>query len=470
AATSGGGVTVGGTATALTLTGSASNINTFVAGSNVTFTTAANATANVTLTVDINDGGNSGSGGAQTDSETVTLVVTAVNDAPTATVPTSIAFTEDMAGAVTGISFADLDAGSSSVTVTLSVPAGAMAATSGGGVTVGGTASALTLSGSIANINTFIAGSNVAYTPAANASGNVTLTVNINDGGNTGSGGAQSDSATVTLAVAGENDAPAAVADSITVAEGGTATTLVGGATSLLANDTDPENDTLSAILVTGPANGTLTLNADGTFSYTHNGSETTTDSFTYKPNDGTLDGNTVTVTVNVTPVNDAPVAVNDSITVVEGATATVLVGGATSILANDTDAESNALTAILVTGPSHGTLTLNANGTFSYAHVGGSTAADSFTYRPNDGMVNGNTATVSITVTPANAVPTVANTIPDRSATQGAAFSFQFAANTFADADVGDTLSYSAQLAGGGALPAWLSFDPATRTFSGTP
>ena len=72
----------------------------------------------------------------------------------------------------------------------------------------GGTASALTLSGSVANINTFIAGSNATYTPAANASGNVTLTVGIDDGGNTGSGGAQSASTTVTLAVANTNDTP----------------------------------------------------------------------------------------------------------------------------------------------------------------------------------------------------------------------------------------------------------------------
>ena len=79
-------------------------------------------------------------------------------------------------------------------------------------------------------------------------------------------------------------------------------------------------------------------------------------------------------------------------------------------------------------------------------------------------------TATVSVTVTAVNDAPTVANAIPNQNATEDAAFSFAFAANTFADVDVGDTLTYSAQLAGGGALPAWLSFDAVTRTFSGTP
>lgn len=83
----------------------------------------------------------------------------------------------------------------------------------------------------------------------------------------------------------------------------------------------------------------------------------------------------------------------------------------------------------------------------------------------------NGGTVadTFTITVVNINDVPTVANIIPDQHATEDSAFNFQFAANTFTDMD-GDALTYSAQLAGGGALPAWLSFDANTRTFSGTP
>ncbi|MDZ4262981.1 MAG: Ig-like domain-containing protein, partial [Pseudomonadota bacterium] len=179
---------------------------------------------------------------------------------------------------------------------------------------------------------------------------------------------------------------------------------------SVLANDTDAELDPLTAILVSGPANGTLTLNADGTFSYLHNGSETTTDSFTYKVNDGTEDGNVVTVNINVTPVNDAPVTVADSITVNEGGTATLLESGATSVLANDSDAENSPLSAILVSGPAHGTLTLNANGTFSYTHNGSETTSDSFTYRANDGTSNGNIVTVQIAITPVNDAPVAVN------------------------------------------------------------
>ncbi|MCB1876930.1 MAG: putative Ig domain-containing protein, partial [Chromatiales bacterium] len=84
-----------------------------------------------------------------------------------------------------------------------------------------------------------------------------------------------------------------------------------------------------------------------------------------------------------------------------------------------------------------------------------------------NGGMVSD---TFDIVVANTNDVPTVANAIPDQGATEDSAFNFQFASNTFSDPDVGDTLSYSATLDDDSALPAWLSFDAATRTFSGTP
>lgn len=209
AATSGGGVTVAGSGTtSLTLTGSIANLNTFIAGSNVSFTTANNASSNVTLNVGVDDGGNTG-GGAQSASTTCTLSVSAVNDAPAVSAPATIAVTEDVAAALTGISFSDVDAGAGSVTATLSVASGTLTAVSGGGVTVGGSGTAtLTLTGTIANLNTFIAGSNAAFTTALNATGNVALTTGISDGGNTGSGGAQSASQGTTLLVSAANDAP----------------------------------------------------------------------------------------------------------------------------------------------------------------------------------------------------------------------------------------------------------------------
>jgi VCBS repeat-containing protein len=98
------------------------------------------------------------------------------------------------------------------------------------------------------------------------------------------------------------NNAPVAIADQITVVKGGTATKLNSNATSVLTNDTDTENNTLTAILVNNVTNGTLTLNSNGTFSYVHNGSDTTTDSFSYKANDGTSNSNTVVVTISIVP------------------------------------------------------------------------------------------------------------------------------------------------------------------------
>ncbi|MDR6844561.1 putative Ig domain-containing protein [Flavobacterium granuli] len=93
---------------------------------------------------------------------------------------------------------------------------------------------------------------------------------------------------------------PIATADQILVVKGGTVTTLVGGADTVLANDIDSESNPLTAILTSGVSNGTLTLNNDGTFSYTHDASETMTDSFSYKAHDGILDSNIVTVTITV--------------------------------------------------------------------------------------------------------------------------------------------------------------------------
>ena len=75
-----------------------------------------------------------------------------------------------------------------------------------------------------------------------------------------------------------------------------------------------------------------------------------------------------------------------------------------------------------------------------------------------------------TITITDVNEAPTVAKQIPDQAATENSAFSFQFADDTFADEDIGDALTYTATLADGSALPSWLTFNGATRTFSGTP
>ncbi|HCC54443.1 MAG TPA: hypothetical protein DEQ20_05905 [Desulfobulbaceae bacterium] len=112
------------------------------------------------------------------------------------------------------------------------------------------------------------------------------------------------------------NTAPVAVADSISVVAGGTATSLTTGSTSVLANDSDAQADPLTAILVSGVSHGSLSLNGAGTFSYTHNGDAATADSFTYKANDGAFDSNVVTVSIGIVhPVHEVSSHTNSEFT-----------------------------------------------------------------------------------------------------------------------------------------------------------
>ena len=234
--------------------------------------------------------------------------------------------------------------------------------------------------------------------PAANYHGSDSFTYMANDGQ------VNSNLATVTIAVSAVNDAPVASDNTYTKNEDATLTV---GAPGVLGNDTDVDHDPLTAILVTGVSHGTLTFNANGSFVYTSLANFNGSDSFTYKANDGHLDSNVATVTIKITPVNDAPVAGNDSYSTNED---TRLVIAAPGVLANDTDIDSPSLKAIKVANPSHGTVTLNANGSFTYTPNANYHGPDSFTYRANDGVANSNTATVTITVIAVNDAPVANN------------------------------------------------------------
>ena len=196
------------------------------------------------------------------------------------------------------------------------------------------------------------------------------------------------------------NNPPVAVADTIFVMEAGTATTTADGSTSLLANDTDADPGDaaiLTAALSTAPQYGTITINTNGSFTYVHNGASFSTDSFTYTANDGKVTGAPVTVSIVVTGTNDPPTASNDNIIVPLNGTATTLDNGNTSLIANDSDPDGDALTATLVSSPTYGTLTLNPDGTFSYVQNGTLNSGDSFTYKVSDGTLDSGNATVNI-------------------------------------------------------------------------
>jgi VCBS repeat-containing protein len=317
----------------------------------------------------------------------------------------------------------------------------------------------------------------------------------------------------------------------------------------VLANDTAVNGNPMTPSLVSGPSHGSLTLNADGSFTYTPATNYSGSDSFTYQDTQGNLTSNTATVNLTVNSVNQPPTAVNDSYTLNEDTTLNVAALAGTStltmnsqpgdwvgagrtysfssatgtfgvygginlldfsyqdhnpnewwyldfqapqgsaltpgsypnaqragfgpanlpgmdifgdgrgsntltgnftvlqssfspsgqvqhfdiqfvqhsegatpaltgelnyyasttppgVLANDTDPEQQTLTAILVSGPAHGTLTLNADGSFVYTPAPNFNGVDSFTYMANDGSLNSNVATVTLTVNPVNDAP----------------------------------------------------------------
>ncbi|MEW8008326.1 MAG: Ig-like domain-containing protein, partial [Candidatus Thiodiazotropha endolucinida] len=184
------------------------------------------------------------------------------------------------------------------------------------------------------------------------------------------------------------------------------------GSSTVLNNDTGLGDTPVIVSLITNVTNGSLTLNGDGTFSYTHDGSENFTDSFTYRITDNDGETADATVTINITPVSDqTPVANADSITVAEGATATTLVGGSSTVLNNDTGLSDTPVTVSLITDVTNGILTLNSDGTFSYTHDGSENFTDSFTYRVTDNDGETADATVTINVISNNNPPEASDT-----------------------------------------------------------
>ncbi|MEA2115911.1 MAG: Ig-like domain-containing protein [Thermodesulfobacteriota bacterium] len=203
-----------------------------------------------------------------------------------------------------------------------------------------------------------------------------------------------------TLTVGAGVGAPVAAADSYAVDEGSSLVTIAGNLTFPGVLDNDPGPGTLTAILVSAPSNGTLnpSLADDGSFAYTPNDYFNGQDSFTYKANDGTLDSNVASVSVTVHPMNNAPVANDDAYDAVESETLSVATPG---VLGNDTDVDGDSLTVTTtsVSGPTNGTLVLNADGSFEYTPTGAAPGIDSFVYQACDGEPLCDTATVNLTI-----------------------------------------------------------------------
>ena len=228
-------------------------------------------------------------------------------------------------------------------------------------------------------------------------------------------------------------------------------------------NARDGDAETLTFSIVNSGSKGTavITNAATGAFTYTPILNANGTDSFTFKANDGTVDSNTATITVTITAVNDAPFASRGSLTTTENTAKTgVLVG---------TDIDSSTLTYSIVTNGTKGTASINnaATGFYTYTPNLNASGSDSFTFKANDGALDSNVATITVTITPVNVAPVIVSAaLATPSAVQvGATVSFSVAAS---DAD-GDPLTYAWNFGdgsfGSGALTEHVYTSPGTFT-----
>jgi|GEM_PF-5946072 len=224
------------------------------------------------------------------------------------------------------------------------------------------------------------------YTPDPNFHGKDTFTYRITDGI------AVSNEATVTISVTKPNTQPVAYDDEYTITKN---TSLVLAVPGVLENDADADGDALEAVLLDLPTYGSLLLNTDGSLTYTPPANFTGTDTFTYQAWDGHELSNVATVTIGVN--NTPPVVDSDTYTVTGDNT--LVIDAQQGVLGNDTDANGDTLFVGFVSDPSHGDLTMQSDGSFSFTPPTGFVGHATFTYRASDGTDLSNLATVTINV-----------------------------------------------------------------------
>jgi len=233
------------------------------------------------------------------------------------------------------------------------------------------------------------------YTPTNNFNGLDSFTYTISDG----NGGTAT--ATVTVDVGPVNDPPVAQDDSITTSEDTAITANV------VSNDSDPDGNLNpgSVTITQAPAHGSAVSNGDGTVTYTPSANYNGLDSFRYQVCDTDNACDTAQVSVTVTPVNDPPVANNDTASTPEDNAVII------NVAANDTDVDGNLdPTSVSVTAPpANGTATPNGNGTVTYTPNANFNGTNTFQYQICDTNSACATATVTVNVTPVNDYP-VAN------------------------------------------------------------
>jgi len=312
-----------------------------------------------------------GKGGKET--ETVTISVKSINDVPVAEVD-SYSVDEDSSLNATSVLVNDTDADGDTLEVNTSPVSGV----------------------SHGNLTLFANGT-FTYLPSGDFSGSDKFTYEVidNQGGVT--------QAVATITVTSINDAPTADNDDYVLVENTTLNVSHLAANRLLINDGDVDGDplTLSITPINNVTNGTLTLNTNGSFSYTPSASFSGNDNFTYQISDSNNATAQASVSLSVTNVNDAPVATDDSYSMTNGFTLS-----AVNVLTNDSDLDNDTLSISTtpITPSGTGALTLVADGSFTYTPI----TADpfSFTYQVTDGKGGSDTGQVSIIVNSSNTAP----------------------------------------------------------------
>jgi large repetitive protein len=387
----------------------------------------------------VQDNGGTANGGIDTDpvAKTLDFNIAAVNDVPTVSLPASLSTIEDTPLILNAIAIADVDATTGSETITVTIGAGQgvlnWTTTPFVSVTNNGTGS-ITLSGQISAIrNAITLNDALRYTPTPDFNGTATLTVTINDNGNTGTGGALSATASTTITVTPVADV---VNDAVTTNEDVPITfNLLTGTNGASADNF--ENVTAAVTATSMPAHGSVTFNAAGSLVYTPTAGYSGTDTFTYTVTSGGVT-ETATVTVTINNVNDAPTAVDKTITILEDTPRVVTVADFGFADANDTPANAfiNVIIGSTLPPVTEGVYTLNGvaiapNQVISVADIAAgklaftpaanvnsplpanTLGAISFQVQDNGGAANGGvdtsaTQTLNFSVTPVDDVVTI--------------------------------------------------------------
>lgn len=229
-------------------------------------------------------------------------------------------------------------------------------------------------------------GPDLTYVPSLNFNGTDTITFRANDGEY------DSNVATITITVNAVNDVPEADDLSLTTAEDtGLGITLTG---------TDLDGDGITFAIVDGPEHGTLTGDAPNLI-YTPDLNYFGEDTFTFVTNDGEYDSAAATVTIDVTPVNDVPIADAQSVSTDEDAPLVITLTGS--------DIEGSALTFSVLDGPTNGLLSGEGD-SLVYTPFDDFNGSDSFTFTVNDGELESAPATVTVTIGAVNDAPVAAD------------------------------------------------------------